>query len=127
MKLSDKIKDILKYSNCTYHFRKGRYGEELLIMSNNGAAFMRILLNGFTSIELEGLSVSEEFQRQGYGTVFVELFGLIGSMLRMETLYLTVDRTSWVYDWYKELGYKEKCNTERVLHEVWMFKKVDDD
>ena len=127
MKLSDKIKDILKYSNCTYHFRKGRYGEELLIMSNNGAAFMRILLNGFTSIELEGLSVSEEFQRQGYGTLFVELFGLIGSLLRMKTLYLTVDRTSWAYDWYKKLGYEEKCDTERVLHEVWMFKKVKDD
>lgn len=127
MKLSDKIKDILKYSNCTYHFRKGRYGEELLIMSNDGAAFMRILLNGFTSIELEGLSVMEECQRQGYGTLFVELFGLIGSMLRMETLYLTVDRTSWVYTWYKKLGYEEKCDTERVLHEVWMFKKLNDD
>ena len=45
----------------------------------------------------------------------------------MKTLYLTADKTNWVYDWYTRLGYKEKCDTERGLYEVWMFKKLNDD
>ena len=75
------------------------------------------------SIYLEGLNVDESIRNKKLGTILLKLCDLIGIVLCFKNIYLWVEKDSWMYNWYKRIGYSYFSNHEQDNY-VWMIKSL---
>ena len=120
----DKIRELVK--PFIMHYRINDWGDEILLMQEQGFAFIRIYWynDEDTSIYLEGLSVSEESQKQGIGTKLRLLSEEIGRLLSAQYSYLYALKNSWMHNWYIHNGYIECKENEDDTNMMWLKKRL---
>lgn len=106
------------------HFTTNYWGDEILIMEKSGKAFSRIYwyYDEKDVIYLDMLSVDKDSRKQGLGRKLQEIREKIGIELGATISYLFVNKTSWMYSWYKRRGYVEYADKEENM--VWMEKHL---
>lgn len=77
-----------------------------------------------TTIYLAGLSVNIEVRKQGLGTLLQEIREDIGRKMAAKTACLSVNKDSWMYEWYIRRGYKSFENGINEDNNLWMKKSL---
>jgi GNAT superfamily N-acetyltransferase len=107
------------------HHRIEEFGESLMIMEENGKGYVRLYYynDDIHSTYIEGLSVDVEFRRMGIATAIINVCERVSLENGADKMYLFVKPNTWVYDWYKRIGYVETGIT-REDGDVWMSKNL---
>ena len=108
-----------------YHFASNYWGESILVMDKNGLAFARVswYYNDYQTVYLDFLSVDEKIRRNRVGTILQEKREEIGRILGANSSMLSVEKKSWMHDWYSRRRYIDykKHEDERL---IWMIKDL---
>lgn len=116
-------------NNFIYHSKTESWGSSIFLMEKEGKAFGRLywynddILNKY----IEGLSVDDQFRKQKIGTSLLKRLEKISKSMCANSISLKVEKNTWMYDWYKRLGYKEcKTNEEKENENnfIWMTKLI---
>lgn len=112
--------------NFILHHSVSNWGTSILLMEVTGAAFARIYwYNDEQNIAyLDMLSVSEGMRKQGIATKLQELREKLAINSGAKFVYLWVDKTTWMYDWYKRRGYINYRNKSTKENTIWMKKSL---
>jgi len=108
------------------HYTDESWGSSILIMEKDGKAFGRIYWysDDSTTIYLNWLSVNVESRRQRLGTDLQEIRENIGRKLGAECSCLSVEKDSWMHEWYKRRGYVDLNDDEDNENFTWMKKSL---
>lgn len=107
------------------HYFDASWGGSIMIMGKNGKSFARVYWfhDEEKIIYLDWLSVEESARRQGIGTELQEIREKIGIFLGAKESWLWVVKDTWMHDWYRRRGYKDKKKYDGEENAIWM-KKV---
>ncbi len=108
------------------HHKYSDWGSSILIMEETGKAFGRLYQysDDSTTVYLDWLSVDKEFRRQGIGTELQEIREKIGVELGANTSCLSVQKDTWMHNWYKRRGYEDWKDDENDENFIWMKKPI---
>jgi len=114
----------VKYHSFILHQKTESWGSSILVMEKEGKAFGRVYWydNDSNVVYLEGLSVDAESRRQSIGTELLAILEKTGRNLGAATVCLWVKKNTWVYNWYKQLGYEDMKDNEDEENTIWMKK-----
>ena len=89
------------------HLKPEYFGFSLMLISKDGSSFCRMYWHNDddTTIYLENLSVEEKERNKGLGNKTIKKCEEIALSLNFSKVMLTVDTNTWMYEWYKRLGY----------------------
>ena len=107
MKLSNLDLRSLIPLDFIFHYQTLYWGEEIILMKNDGRAICRAYVFSERENELfiEGLSVDRFIRKCGWGTKLIHICHLIAKCSNRESVYLFALRGSWMYMWYVRMGY----------------------
>lgn len=112
--------DIIKHMTEPY------WGREIMLMGSDGLSFVRIYwyTDDEKSIFIECLSVDPTARRKGIATKMLKEVHDIAKRLEAESITLSVKRDSWVFDWYKRLGFNWHTWDCQNQSTVWLMKRI---
>lgn len=111
-----------------FHCDKESWGWEIYIMEKTGKAFGRVYgyKDDKSTAYLAGLSVERGSRKQGIGTELQVLRETIAKESGAKTVFLWVEKNTWMHEWYKRRGYSDWKDHEDIENNVWMEKALDD-
>ena len=106
------------------HLNKSEEGGAIMIMEKNGAAFARTYWFNDTTHEItfDFLSVEKKQRKKGIATELIQGHIQTAKELGLQST-LWVNKETWMYNWYKRLGYVEYSSYEDIENAVWMKKQ----
>ena len=101
--LSEKYID----DNYVYHVSDWKEDTIMYIIRKDGSSMVRLSwYYNDNSVYLSDLHVCEESRGKGYATELIKIAELVSLNRKCDVLLLMVDTGSWMYEWYKKLGFK---------------------
>lgn len=93
--------------NYVYHVSDWKEDANMYIIRKDGSSMVRLSwYYNDNSIYLSDLHVCEKSRGKGYATELIKIAELISLNRKCDVLLLMVDSGSWMYGWYKKLGFK---------------------
>ena len=108
------------------NYSEGEVSDTIHIMTINGTAYCRIywFRDDNTTVYLSELNVSDIERECGVGLTLQVLREQIGIIMGANKSCLWVDKTKWMYEWYKRRGYIEYTDHKTEKNAVWMKKDL---
>jgi N-acetylglutamate synthase-like GNAT family acetyltransferase len=100
------------------------WGMSIIVMETEGNAYGRLYQynDDTTTIYFEGISVSRDCRKQGIGSKVLGKLEEISENLGATTLYLWVEKDTWMNKWYQRCGYIDFKQHEQEETYIWMKK-----
>ena len=88
------------------HFSDLEWGGAVMVMQREGKAFVRFYsYDDQNCMYLASLSVHAEYRNNGQATRIMQLAERVAKENGFGSIVLKADEGSWMYEWYKRLGY----------------------
>ena len=108
------------------HDAKHDWGNDYSFMEIHGYAVGRVytIKDEENSAYIEGLHVSKEERKKCIGTEMINKLINKCKEIGSKKCTLWCDKSKWVYDWYKRLGFRYDGDKEDQEGYVWMVKDI---
>lgn len=128
--MKDKLKTAILESvteRIHFHVKDTYFGVEAFLMWGDGTGFVRIYMykNDNESLYIDNLSVDADFRHRLLATDILENIERICFNIGAKFTYLWCCKDTWMYDWYKRIGYIEHSVHDESYNEVWMRKEIE--
>lgn len=96
------------YVDYVCHISDWEEESYMYIMRQNGTSIIKLSWDkkDNESIYISDLHVDEYYRGKGYADSLMKIAEHVAKSRGRKILMLTADTTSWVYEWYKRLGFK---------------------
>lgn len=108
-----------------YHYNKEGILSSLKMMEEtDGCAYARFYwYSNENTLYIEGLSVDKKERKNGIATTILEMAEVVAMNLAFEKIGLKVNTKTWVYKWYKRIGFVDFVRENEI--NMWMYKYCD--
>lgn len=108
------------------HTLKAPEAKYYFFMGSNGECFFKIYQysDDDTFCVFSELSVSDSFRQKGIGNYALNTAIDLSKSLNCKYLYLWVEKSSWMFDWYKRKGFIQREDFKDIQNNVWMRLKI---
>lgn len=121
----ERIRGVIPSEIIANYYKRDDF-QHVLLMTSNGVGVARVYQysDDQESVILDMLHISKESRGHGLGKRLIEIQENIGKALGVKSLYIQVERGSWMEGWYERIGYKFDKVNEEDKKWVWMKKDV---
>ena len=109
-----------EYINKVIHHNYWYWGESYYIILDNGNGIitMQIDNDDKTLGCISGLSVTDSARNKGLGNELLKACEELAKSLNIKELYLSAEKKSWVFEWYKRHGYIKDKYRNKYLYRL---------
>lgn len=94
-------------NNFIFHVADWEKDTSVYIMKKDGSSMIRLYWeNNDDAVYISDLHVDERCRNKGYASDLMLIAEEIAKNKKCKMLLLTADSNSWMYKWYKKLGFK---------------------
>lgn len=128
--LKIQLEQLLQKQDITHgfitHYKTSDWGNSILLMENTGKAFVRMYWynDDKTTVYIDCLSVDDKFRKHGIGTRLLIMCEQMGHGLDAQNSCLSVNKNSWMHDWYQRKGYFDYKECDDENNTIWMRKSL---
>jgi hypothetical protein len=130
-KLSDNVDLAISKipENFIAHYQGSEIDDTITVMEKHGNAIIRIhwYNDDNSTVYLYELNVNEKSKKQGIGTELLTIAENVGLNLGADKSCIWVEKDSWMYKWYKKLGYSDFKVHDKEDNTIWMMKTLKND
>lgn len=90
------------------HKNEWKWGKSFYLIEEDGTATISVSVTNDEPEQayISGLSVLKGHRRKGLGTMFMNMALVEAKSLGCKYAYLMADKDSFVFEWYKRMGFK---------------------
>lgn len=102
------------------HHNYWYWGESYYIIldNGNGCVTLQIDNDDKTSGCISGLSVSKKARNNGLGNILLKECEKLAKKLGLNEIYLSAEKTSFVFEWYKRKGFIKDKYRNKYLYRL---------
>ena len=106
--------------NKIIHHNYWYWGESYYIILDNGNGMitMQIDNDDKTSGCISGISVTDKARKKGLGDRLLKECENLAKDLKLQEIYLTAEKDSFVFDWYKRKGFIKDKYRNKYLYRL---------
>lgn len=116
----------IKRSDFLFHDTIPNWGKVMQIMKKDESAFVRFYIynEDTTSGYIDSLSVSKYARKRGIGNYLLTLIENTARVGCVHFVFLSVEKGSWMYEWYSRCGYVYYLENVTEPNQIWMQKEI---
>lgn len=105
----EQLKKYLPEGFLSHYDADGFYGQSLFVLTYDGKGLFRLYADKGVSdtLFLTDLSVEQSARGRGLGDILIDLADILWKKSQFPVFELSVEKHSWMQDWYKKKGFAE--------------------
>ena len=106
--------------NKIIHHNYWYWGQSYIITIDNGKGVVNIQISNDDKERgcINGLSVAKRYRNQGLGDILLIEAQNLAKKLRLKEVYLTTEKNSFTFEWYKRKGFVKDNYRNKNLYRL---------